>query len=94
MPSFGGSAPSNPRQGIRRNRRADERERQGLVEAFSAMGEREGTSGISVEYESETTTGDQLIGVVNTLPSFYRGRFVAREVGLKHGGEDRCLPEA
>lgn len=39
-------------------------------------------------------TGGQLIGVVNTLPSFYRGRFVAREVGLKHGGEDRYLPEA
>ena len=60
----------------------------------ASLGEREGTSGMSVEYESETTTGDQLIGVVNTLPSFYRGRLVAREVGLKHGGEDRCLPEA
>ena len=54
-----------------------------------SSGEREGRSGIIVQYESEATTDDQLIGVFNTLPSFYRGRFVACAVKQRHRDEDR-----
>jgi copper chaperone CopZ len=59
-----------------------------------SLGEREGTSGIIVQYESETATDDQLIGVVNTLPSFHRGRFVASAVELRPSDESPRLPEA